>query len=221
MVARLNKRLPAKQIITFTNSKILFSLETNSTIAELIKSETALAHAKTEKAMIGPIKAIQTKEDYIRLLSCLYSFYAPLEAGFGTLVAPVLADYTERRKANRLLQDIQTLGGTPPQQLATTLPVMQQPTEALACFYVLEGSILGGAFIKKMIQGQCEAIPANAFAFFSGYGDKNGSMWKQFLAQFNALVTTAQQQAAAVKAANDCFVQFENSIKAYYATSAA
>jgi heme oxygenase (biliverdin-IX-beta and delta-forming) len=217
MATGLNKRLRAKTgIITFNNIVV----ETTSTIAELIKSETAPAHAKTEKAMIGHIKAIQSKEDYIHLLSCMYAFYAPLEAGFETLVAPVLPDYAERRKADRLLQDIQTLGGVAPQQLATTLPVMQQWEEALGCFYVLEGSILGGAVIKKIIQGQCDAIPAEAFAFFSGYGQQNGSMWKQFLAQFNELVTTEQQKAAAVQAANDCFTQFEKSIKGYYSTLA-
>ena len=93
-------------------------LET-TTIAEVIKSATTAAHAQTEKTLLAHIKAIRTKEDYAVLLSCLYSFYAPLEMPFNTWIAPVLPDYAQRRKPARLMKDLMVLGLTAPEQALT------------------------------------------------------------------------------------------------------
>ena len=191
-------------------------LETMTTISEAIKSATSAAHSQTEKTLVTHIKAIRTKEEYAVLLSCLYSFYAPLEAPFNTWVAPVLPDYAQRRKPASILHDIAVLGLPAPEQVSNQLPVIQTPSAALGCFYVLEGSVMGGAIIKKMVQGKCPDIPDEAFSFFLGYEQHNGVMWRNFLAQFNEVVTTEQQKTVAIAAANDCFAQFERSIVDYY-----
>lgn len=189
--------------------------------SEIIKQETAPAHAKTEKALIGHIKKIRSVEDYFSLLICLYRFYEPLESCFDLQVAPLLSDYAKRRKAGRLLQDIKSLGYKVPTQRWENLPIVQQPEQALACFYVMEGSILGGAVIKKIIQSQCNDIPPEAFSFFAGYEQENKTMWQQFLDQFNMQITTDEQLQIAIAAANDCFEQFEKNIVGFYAGVAA
>lgn len=184
--------------------------------AGIIKKETALAHATTEKALIVHIKNIHTVDDYAALLTCMHKFYKPMEQHFDQLVAPLLTDYNSRRKADRLEQDLTALGKSIPQQQWHSLPVMQSPTQALACSYVLEGSTLGGAVIKKIIQSQCPAIPATAFSFFGGYGEANKTMWMQFVDQFNKHITTPEQVQEAVVAANDCFVQLGENIVEHY-----
>ncbi|OQP46839.1 hypothetical protein A4H97_04770 [Niastella yeongjuensis] len=182
-----------------------------------IKSATALAHAKTEKTLIYQIKHIQTERQYGKLLSCLYAFYAPVEQLFEPWVKPVLADYDERRKSNRLLQDLQIVGVTTPPTWYRRLPAINNLFAALGCFYVLEGSVLGGVIIKKIIQEQCKQLPENAFDFFSGYDQQNGMQWKKFLEQFDSLLDDTAKQSAAITAANDCFKQFEANINDYYA----
>jgi heme oxygenase len=182
-----------------------------------IKSATAGAHAKTEKALIYQIKRIQTELQYSKLLGCLYAFYAPVELLFESWVKPVLDDYEERRKSNRLLQDLQAVGVSTPPTWYTHLPAIENLSAALGCFYVLEGSVLGGAIIKKIIQEQCPQLPENAFGFFSGYDQQNGMQWRKFLEQFDSLLEDAAKQSAAITAATDCFKKFEANINDYYA----
>ncbi|WP_165761300.1 biliverdin-producing heme oxygenase [Niastella koreensis] len=191
-------------------------METSSKASVAIKSATALAHAKTEKALIHHIKCIQTEREYGRLLSCLYAFNAPVEQLLEPWVKPVLADYDERRKSNRLLHDLHTLGLTTPPAYKR-LPVIKDLFAALGCFYVLEGSVLGGVIIKKIIREQCPKLPDNAFGFFSGYDQQNGLQWQKFLAQFDSLLNDADKKSAAITAANDCFKQFEANINDFYA----
>ncbi len=182
-----------------------------------IKSATAGAHAKTEKALIYQIKHIRSEREYGKLLDCLYAFYAPVEKLLEPWVKPVLADYSARRKSNRLLHDLQAVGITRPPTWYKYLPVIENLPAALGCFYVLEGSVLGGVIIKKIIQEQCPQLPENAFGFFSGYDQQNGIQWRQFLEQFDLLLNDAAKQLAAITAANDCFKQFEANINDYYA----
>lgn len=191
-------------------------METIIKASVAIKSATALAHAKTEKALINHIKRIQTEREYGKLLSCLYSFNAPVEQLLEPWVKPVLADYDDRRKSNRLLQDLQTMGITAP-PFYRRLPAVENLSASLGCFYVLEGSVLGGVIIKKIIKEQCPKLPENAFGFFSGYDQQNGMQWQIFLEQFDLLLNDAAKQSAAITAANDCFKQFEANINNFYA----
>jgi len=204
-------------IFTIYMFKTDLILETTSKASATIKSGTALAHAKTEKALIYHIKRIQTEKQYGKLLGCLYAFYAPVEQLFEPWVKPVLADYDERRKSNRLLHDLETVGVTAPPNWYTHLPAIENLSAALGCFYVLERSVLGGVIIKKIIQEQCSRLPQNAFGFFSGYDQQNGLQWLKFLEQFDLLLNDAAKQSAAITTARDCFKQFEANINDYYA----
>jgi heme oxygenase len=88
--------------------------------------------------------------------------------------------------------------------------------EALASFYVLEGSVLGGAVLKRLISTQCPGVPEAAFSFFAGYGEENGAMWRTFLARLNAAMDTGDHKEKAVAAANACFAGLEAWIRTCY-----
>lgn len=187
-----------------------------ATTAELIKQATAHAHASTEKALIQHIKRIRTPQNYASLLYCMYGFFSPMEARIESLTATLIPDARQRRKASRIREDLQALGFPAPQHIAAGLPILNSAAEALACQYVLEGSTLGGAVIKKMISGQCPALPETAFSFFSGYGEHNRDMWLLFLNSFNAALTTATDTRLAIDAANACFTGLEEWIVTFY-----
>ena len=187
-----------------------------ATSAELIKQATAAAHASTEKALIQHIKSIRTAQHYASLLYCMYGYFAPMEARMEALSSTSIPDTQQRRKASRISADLQTLGFAAPQHIALQLPVLHNTAEALACQYVLEGSTLGGAVIKKMISGQCPGLPETAFSFFSGYGEHNRDMWLLFLNSFNAAITTATDTRLAIDAANDCFTGLKEWIDTFY-----
>jgi Heme oxygenase len=184
------------------------------TPAEILKQSTALLHAGTEKALVQHIKGIGNTVDYARLLHCLYGFYQPLEKVFDTHLSHQIPDYTHRRKSGRILDDIMVLGYAAPERFATVLPSVSNAVSALGCYYVLEGSVLGGAVIKKLILAKCPQVPEQAFSFLSGYGD-TWELWQSFLTHLNA-VLKPDDLSTAIAAANDCFTQFEKWIKAYY-----
>lgn len=188
-----------------------------ATTAALVKQATASAHASTEKALIKHIKNISNAQDYASLLYCMYGYFAPMEARIEALSITPVPDAAKRRKASRILKDLAALGCPAPQHTATKLPVLHNTVEALACLYVLEGSTLGGAVIKKMISGQCPAIPETAFSFFSGYGEHNRDMWLLFLHSLNTAITTDTDTRWAIDAANACFTGLEEWINTFYA----
>ena len=187
-----------------------------ATIAELVKQSTATAHASTEKALIQHIKNMRTAQEYASLLYCMYGYFAPMETRIEALSGTLITDTVQRRKAARILADLQALGFPAPQHIALQLPVLHHTAQALACQYVLEGSTLGGAVIKKMISAQCPALPETAFSFFSGYGEHNRTMWLLFLDSFNTALTTATDTRLAIDAANACFSGLEEWINTFY-----
>ena len=64
---------------------------------------------------------------------------------------------------------------------------------AAGALYVLEGSTLGGQIIVKHLHKAMPSIFVNT-AYFSGYQQKTGSMWKEFLHQLTALPQSMQQE---------------------------
>jgi heme oxygenase len=194
-------------------------LATEDTTAASVKKATAQQHLSTEKALIKHVQSIHSVADYAALLYCLYGYFAPLEERITPYLDSLVPDHTQRRKAAKLLEDLQTLNYPLPQRLAQELPSPAGAAEALACFYVMEGSTLGGAIIKKLVHGQCGAIPETAFSFFSGYGEHNMAMWQSFVAIFNTAITTASDTRLAIAAAHSCFVYLENWINAFYRPS--
>ena len=184
--------------------------------SELLKESTARSHQRTEKALISPIRSIRTKEDYLSLLTCLYGYFHPLEKYFDQYLAGAIPDYEKRRKSERLLKDIHALGYPAPAEFSQNLPLIDTADQALGCFYVVEGSVLGGSVIKKMIRSQCEAIPEAAFSFLSGYYPDNAAMWRSFLALLNTTVKSEQQLQEVISSGNDCFTKLEYWIANHY-----
>jgi heme oxygenase len=186
------------------------------TTAASVKKATAQQHLKTEKALLKHVQSIHSTAGYAALLYCLYGYFAPLEERVTPFLETLVPDHAHRRKAGKLLDDLHTLHYPPPEHFSQELPAPANTVEALACFYVMEGSTLGGVIIKRLISTQCPAIPEQAFSFFSGYGEHNITQWQSFLAVFNTAITTASDTRAAIAAANTCFVHLENWINTFY-----
>lgn len=182
----------------------------------LIKSNTAVAHAHTEKALMKHIKSIDTADDYAELLYCFYGYFAPVEKILATYGTSLLTDYDLRRKSGSILIDLQQLNVPNPKSFAVDLPIIKNKNQAMGCLYVLEGSILGGAILKKRILAQCPAIPVSAFSYFSGYDQQTPVMWQSFISQFNCFFNTNYSIEKAIDSANECFVKLENWIVKYF-----
>lgn len=61
------------------------------------------------------------------------------------------------------------------------------PADFLGAMYVVEGSTLGGQYIAKHVGEKFILSDGCGNAYFRGYGDRTGSMWRSFKQELAAL----------------------------------
>jgi heme oxygenase len=116
--------------------------------------------------------------------------------------------YSARRKPSWIRNDIQQCNEVMNPPLCNQIPVIQNKYEALGAFYVLEGSVMGGAIISKKLKEQLN-IDDSCLSFFRGYGENNPSMWKDFLNVLDGIEEGSQEANAVIKKAKDSFSTFK------------
>jgi heme oxygenase len=124
---------------------------------------------------------------------------AALEAGG---VAAALDDWPERRRAHLLRDDLAALGLALPDVAA--IPAFDGTPAMFGAVYVLEGSRLGGALLKRSVSPD---LPAS----FLGAGDS--AAWRRLLDLLDDKVRTADETTAATNAACRVFMLFERAAK--------
>ena len=177
--------------------------------AAYLKDYTKAEHAGLEKKLIGMIKRIRTRDQYIALLRMFYGFYQPLEGKMDQyLTKDKIPDIEERRKSAAILQDIRDLGDeTPMENHVVDTPEIEAWPQAIGAAYVLEGSTVGGMIIAKMISEQLQIPAQKGFAFFTCYGEALHQMWKNFHVHLNS-VEEGNDQSLAANAARQTFLTF-------------
>ena len=178
---------------------------------DTIKEATSQIHQQTEKVLVGKMKSMRSKQDYIDLLNLFYGYFGGLEKYIERYVnASNLADYEDRRKTSTIADDILALGGTIP-ALATDhqLPEINNHLKAFGALYVIEGSTLGGQIISKMVQQYLPIEDGKGLLFFKSYGAQTQQMWASFKEILNNIVTTSHDEKVITEAANQTFARFK------------
>ena len=73
--------------------------------------------------------------------------------------------------------------------------------------YVMEGSRLGGQMIARHVEEVLGLVPGRGDAYFRGFEEKTGSMWKESVGVLEARVGDGEEEAA-VRAAREMFGLF-------------
>lgn len=145
-----------------------------------IRASSGKEHQDLENTLLPYIDRIRSREDYTRLLQAFYGYVLPVQEKIMLHIDQrSVPDIGLRRNAGLLEKDLHELGGAAPQEFCQDLPPIRSHAEALGALYVLEGSTLGGKIISKMIAGKLDS--SAGLKFFNGYGEKTGTMWKEFL----------------------------------------
>jgi len=175
-----------------------------------LRSRTAHQHSLLEQntASKNLLSPQVTAADYAAYLSLLYGFVK----GFENIVFPLLqhsiTDIEERRKTHLLVSDLNMLGideagiaVIPDQFFAEVYP---SNAKTLGGMYVLEGSVLGGAFIYKHLQTTLgiEAIAGKA-NYFTVYAPETSSRWKFFLQAF--ILASSGREEEVINSASQTF----------------
>lgn len=192
-----------------------------SMILAKLKEHTRQQHEHIEQT-IGLLSRLQALDSYVALLGRFYGFYAPLEVRLGRVegaeqgYAAIGLDFEKRRKTQLLRADLMALGWSAeavdalPQ--CSELPRLDGMPEAMGCWYVLEGSTLGGQIIRREVASKLGILPGNGCSFFTSYGDQLGPMWKAFgvaVEKFVADSGNSDCEERVLSAASDTFVRLD------------
>jgi len=171
-----------------------------------IKEATKEAHLNLEKKVVQKMKAIRSDADYADFLKHFYAYFNQVEQAIAPYITTeLLPDHAERRNSSYLKQDIEELGSNVNDLPTATAPEINNTIQALGALYVMEGSIMGGPIIVKMLEkfGITKGV-----SFFSGYGEATGQMWGKFVAVLNAQANNEAEEQQAITTANDTFSNF-------------
>ncbi|WP_442794509.1 biliverdin-producing heme oxygenase [Pelobium manganitolerans] len=179
-------------------------------LSEKIKEATKQPHQELEKVVVQKLKSIASEADYAEFLSNFYAYFSSLEKAFQPFItAEVLPDYSSRRTSDYLKKDIEELGSST-EGLSATVPNVNNVQEAIGALYVMEGSIMGGFAIVKMLE---KAGITKGLSFFSGYGAETGQKWGAFIGVMNKIAQSEAEQAQAIATAGETFALFGDVFK--------
>ena len=176
-----------------------------------LRTETRTEHHAIEQTLALTDDAL-TQADYQRVIEQFYGFYKPVEdrlAAHSGEITKWLGLKT-RQKALLLQTDLNIFahkecGFLELVPFCRQLPRLSSLAECFGCLYVLEGATLGGVLISRHIQEKLGVMPASGGAFFHGYGQRTGEMWREFRAALTAFDATTDQQDQVIMAARATF----------------
>ncbi|MDO7908309.1 biliverdin-producing heme oxygenase [Paenibacillus sp. JX-17] len=183
-----------------------------TSIMERLRDETAPYHDQVERNRYakGIMSQDITQEDYRIYLEKFHGFMKPLEAKAAAQAASESGmDLDIRAKTPLLEQDLRYLGLTEEQiqQLPEcgSLPDMSIPARLLGCFYVMEGSTLGGQIITRQLMKFMPLTAEQGIQYFNGYGEQTRDRWGEFRELVLSKCVTVEEEEAAVDAAKETF----------------
>jgi len=163
--------------------------------------DATLEHHREAERHVRILDPDATVATYARFLARMYGFHAAIERVFADHAALTRAgfDPESRCKAPLLAADLHELGLDPNLLERSALPDLVSLARALGAAYVIEGSTLGGTFIRSRLTLD---VPMR---FLAGYGAATGAMWKVFGAICDRELAGHAARDEAVTAARETF----------------
>ncbi len=184
------------------------TLRARPAILDLLREQTRAAHERAE-ATLPLLDPALSRARYRQILAAFWGFHAALEPRLRAVEGLGL-DVEARRKLPLLESDLRALGGDAAHlPVAHDVPRVDGVAEALGVMYVLEGATLGGRVISRHLASRGIG-PETGGAFFAGYGEATGEMWKAFAAAIGAYAEAHPESAdRMVRAADETFTLLE------------
>ena len=92
-------------------------------------------------------------------------------------------------------------------------PVYESVADLIGGLYVVEGSMLGGRFIVRLLQQNANLKTIPSFHFYNGYAALTGQRWKAFQNLATETLSTQQEFDKAIEKAKATFVFFQQAYK--------
>ncbi|MBF4507756.1 biliverdin-producing heme oxygenase [Flavobacterium sp. JLP] len=148
-----------------------------------LKNHTASAHKKLENLSVSKsiLYADMKIGEYCHYLSLMYDVHKSTEDVIFPFLKDIVFDLKEREKTHLIYNDLLFLNFN--KNGSSIVFENQKITTAFALgiLYVIEGSSLGGRYILKNVETIQGLDQQEGISYFTGYGNKTGSYWKNFL----------------------------------------
>lgn len=168
------------------------------TARAFLRAGTADAHQRVDRLFASV--DLGSAEDYARFLSAQAAAFLPAERALDEAgIDAVVPDWTARRRGLALEADLDALGVPLPDPLP--MPALDDVAAQLGALYVLEGSRLGGALLRRSIG------PGLPRAFLDG--PQPPGAWRKLLEKLDEFLYDPKQLQAATEAAREIFAAFE------------
>jgi len=178
-----------------------------------LREATADLHAQTEEG-VPLMKPDLTLNEYVSVLQRFYRAVAAWESWAETHVPEKWrAMFEQRRRSRLLLEDFHALGVTSEEASwgEVPFPVLDTDASFLGAMYVVEGSTLGGQYIARHVEEVLNFTPGVGDAYFRGYGENTGAMWKEFRTVVTAMDEADSDQV--IEGARKMFGMFARCLK--------
>jgi len=178
-------------------------------VLEVMRDRTRETHARLEARLLLLDPALDMAR-YRAVLAAFYGYHASLEPRLWSVpgLERLGLHAAERRKAPLLERDLLLLGFDTDAVAAlprcAALPPVADLGSALGALYVLEGATLGGRVITRHLSAHLRIGASTGGAFFEGYGERTGDMWRAYRAAVHRAVLDPEcgvDEVAAVTAA--------------------
>jgi heme oxygenase len=169
-----------------------------------LRAATAADHERVDRLFSR--LDLGSDADYRLFLTAQAAAHLPIEHALETAgVSALIPDWLNRRRADLLLADLSELGVEPPS--AVPPPILAGEPAILGAAYVLEGSRLGGAFLKR---GLAPHAPRRFLAAAQSAG-----AWRKLLAKLDESLYEPARLGEACETARQVFMRFEISGRRY------
>lgn len=149
------------------------------------------------------LQRLQDPTHYAGVLQVLDAFLAAWEPAVAAALPARWHEWLQVRSRRPFLRsDLDALGLR--SQAPARLPSFQGEAAAWGSIYVMEGSALGGQFIARAL-ARTGVAPGSGGAYFHGWGDATGGMWREVRGLLGTQLATPAAIAQACEAARTTF----------------
>ena len=175
-----------------------------------LRAATADDHERVDRLFSG--FDLSRRDDYRRFLMAQAAAHLPVEAALDAgCVGDLMPDWPQRRRAPLLHADLTELGADMPDPVEA--PPLGSAQALLGALYVIEGSRLGGAVLKR-------ALPEGAPRRFLD-AEQAPDAWRKLLAKLDESLYEPALVAGASHTARQIFRRFETAARRYLETAQA
>jgi len=168
------------------------------TLAALRQATTA-AHEAIDRQL--QLDADMDLDRYVRILQGFEAFLSAWEPDVAAVLSPgQRAWFAARSRLAFVRRDLAALAPDAPRALPPTLPPLPNRSAAFGAMYVLEGSALGGQVISRRVAERFGFDAERGAAYFTGFGDRTGGLWREFRERLEAEVVPAERDDACAAA---------------------